>query len=155
MLFTDGSVNTKSKIGFGAYLVVDDIDDSIDTLKKSVRTKKFENTSSTKLELQTMIWALNEIKDSCKKLIVYTDSQNIIGLKDRREKLEQNNYYSKNNKRLSNYELYQQFYSLTDILDCEFIKVKGHKSSKQKDSIDRIFTLVDKASRNAVRNSEN
>ena len=44
--------------------------------------------------------------------------------------------------------------SKTDVIArrIEFIKVKGHKVSKEKDDIDRLFTLVDKASRNAVRN---
>ena len=39
------------------------------------------------------------------KVIVYTDSQNTIGLKGRRERFEQNDYRSKRNKRLNNYVL--------------------------------------------------
>ncbi len=58
----------------------------IDTIK----TKKFENTSSTKLELETLLWALSEINlDNC-KIIIYTDCQNIIGLKERRAGLVKN-----------------------------------------------------------------
>jgi hypothetical protein len=40
---------------------------------------------------------------------------------------------------------------MTDQLDCEFVKVRGHQVSNQKDDVDRLFTLVDKASRNALR----
>jgi len=40
---------------------------------------------------------------------------------------------------------------MTDQLDCEFVKVRGHQVSNQKDDIDRLFTLVDRASRNALR----
>jgi hypothetical protein len=36
-------------------------------------------------------------------------------------------------------------------LDCEFIKVHGHQASNQKDLIDRLFTIVDRASRKALR----
>lgn len=151
MLLTDGSVNTKSKIGYGAYLAVPDSGLSLDTLKTHVKVRRFEHTSSTKLELQTLLWALRDIGASGCKLKVYTDCQNIIGLQGRRERFEQNDYRSKNNRRLNNYELYQEFYRVTDLLDCEFIKLRGHKLSHQKDDIDRLFTLVDRASRNALR----
>ncbi|MCP3921847.1 MAG: ribonuclease H [Desulfobacterales bacterium] len=154
MLFTDGSVNTKSKIGYGSYLLVSDPSLPLDSLKKMVKVKKFEKTSSTKLELQTLLWALGDIQIS-KSLVVYTDSQNIIGLPGRRERFEKNDYYSKNNKRLNNYELYQKFYRATDQLSFKLVKIRGHKKTKQKDSIDKIFTIVDRASRDAMRKCTN
>ena len=83
--------------------------------------------------------------------MVYTDSQNIMGLQARRDRLKQNDYLSRNHRRLNNYELYQEFYSMTDQMDCEFVKVSGHQVSNQKDDIDRLFTLVDRASRRALR----
>ena len=82
---------------------------------------------------------------------MYTDSQNILGLQGRRDRFEQNDYRSKKNKHLNNYELYQEFYRMIDQLDCKLIKVRGHQVSNQKDDIDRLFTLVDRASRNALR----
>jgi ribonuclease HI len=151
MIFTDGSVNTHSNIGYGAYLAVSKRGLSLDSLRPRVKVRRFEDTSSTKLELQTLLWALSDIQASGKRVIVYTDSQNIMGLQGRRDRLEQNDYRSKKNKRLSNYELYQEFYRMTDPLDCEFVKVRGHQVSHQKDDIDRLFTLVDRASRNALR----
>ncbi len=149
MLFTDGSVNTQTKIGFGAYLSI--TEQEFVTNSSIVKVKRFENTSSTKLELQTLLWALNEIQVLDSKIIVYTDSQNIVRLKGRRDKLEKNNYRSKKNRLLNNYKLYQEFYKLTDKLDCEFYKVRGHLKSNQKGDIDKLFTLVDKASRKALR----
>ena len=153
ILLTDGSVNTQSNIGYGAYLAVSERGLSLDSLRTRVKVRRFEHTSSTKLELQTLLWALSEIKalGSKVKVIVYTDSQNIMGLQGRRDRFEQNDYRSKKNKRLNNYELYQEFYRMTDQLDCEFVKVRGHQVSNQKDDIDRLFTLVDRASRNALR----
>ena len=111
----------------------------------------FENTSSTNLELRTLIWALKEIPDTMKKLTVYTDSQNITGLLRRRDHFEKNNFLTKRNKVINNAELYKEFYQITDRFNCEFIKVIGHKKSVEKDEIDKIFTLVDRASRNALR----
>lgn len=151
LLLTDGSVNTQSKIGYGAYLAVSERGLSLDSLRTGVKVRRFEHTSSTKLELQTLLWALSDIQTLASKVIVYTDSQNIMGLKGRRDWFEQNDYRSKKNKRLNNYELYQEFYKMTDQLDCEFIKVPGHQVANQRDDIDRLFTLVDRASRNALR----
>jgi ribonuclease HI len=151
MLFTDGSVNTQSNIGYGAYLAVAEAELSLDSLRSRVKVRAFEHTSSTKLELQTLLWALSEIQALGIKVNVHTDSQNIMGLQGRRDRFEQNDYRSKKNRRLKNYELYQEFYRMTDQLDCEFVKVRGHRGSNQKDDIDRLFTLVDRASRSALR----
>ncbi len=152
MLLTDGSVNTQSKIGYGAYLAVSERGLPLDSLRDRVKVKRFEQTSSTKLELQTLLWALTDIQALGSTVIVYTDSQNIMGLPGRRERFEQNSYRSKRGRPLNNYELYQDFYRMTDQLNCKFIKVCGHRVSNQKDEIDRLFTLVDRASRNALRN---
>jgi ribonuclease HI len=151
MLFIDGSVNTISKVGFGAYLLVSEPGLLDETLKKMVKIKRFENTSSSKLELQTLLWALKDIQPFGGKLKVYTDSQTIAGLPARRIRFEKNNFFSKKGKRIGNYELYQEFYRITDELNSEIVKVKGHKVSHRKDVVDRLFTLVDRASRRAVR----
>ena len=151
ILFTDGSVNTQSNIGYGAYLAVSERRLSLDSLRTRVKVRRFEHTSSSKLELQTLLWALNDIQALGNKVIMYTDSQNIMGLQGRRDRFKQNGYRSKKKKRLNNYELYQEFYRMTDQLDCELVKVRGHRVSNQKDAIDRLFTLVDRASRNALR----
>ena len=116
-----------------------------------MKVRRFEHTSSTKLELQTLLWALKDIQTLESKVTVYTDSQNIMGLPVRRERFEQNSYRSKKGRLLNNYELYQEFYRMTDQLKCRFVKVRGHQVSSQKDDIDRLFTLVDRASRNALR----
>ena len=151
ILLTDGSVNTQSHIGYGAYLAVTDPDLSLAELQAQIKVRRFAQTSSTKLELQTLLWALSEIQPSGRKLLVHTDSQNIIGLPGRRERLEQTDYRSKRKTLLKNYQLYQEFYQLTDQLDYALIKVRGHQITKQKDDIDRLFSLVDKAARNALR----
>lgn len=151
MLFTDGSVDTRSRIGCGAYLAIIERGLSLDSLRSQVQVRRFENTSSTKLELQTLLWALRSVQTSGKRVLIYSDSQNILSLPERRDGLEQNDYRSKKNRHLNNYELYQEFFGIIDRLDCEFIKVRGHKASHQKDEIDALFTLVDRASRNALR----
>ena len=92
ILFTDGSVNAQSNIGYGAYLVLSERGLSLDSLKTRVKVRRFEHTSSTKLELQTLLWALSDIQALEGKVVVYTDSQNIMGLQRRRDRFEQNDY---------------------------------------------------------------
>ena len=151
-LFTDSSVNPQLKIGFAAFLKVTDEKVSLEEIKKDIKIKRFENTSSTKLELQTFLWAIEEINLNTSFLIeVYTDCQNIIGLPNRKEKIQSLNYHSSSGKLLNNSELYKDFFKLLEKYNCEFIKVKGHKKNSLKDEIDDIFNLVDKASRNALR----
>ena len=150
-LFTDSSVNPQEKIGFGSFLILEEKEISFEEMKKNIKIKRFENTSSTKLELQTFLWSLEEIIDKNVVIEVYTDCQNIVGLKDRREKLEKNDFHSSSRKLMSNHELYKEFFEKTDKLNIILTKVKGHKKNSLKDEIDTIFNLVDKASRNALR----
>ena len=146
LLFTDGSVNTKLRIGYGAYLAFPEGQQS---LAGHIKVKRFEDTSSSKMELQTLLWALSEI--SVPEVISYTDSQNIVGLNSRRKKLEENGYYARNGKRLKNHELYKQFYQFTDNLNITFSQIKGHTPASRKSNLDMIFSLVDRASRKALR----
>ncbi len=150
-LFTDGSVNPQSGIGFGAYLLLEKREFLGSELEKKINIKKFDNTSSTKLELETLLWALDDINLKNFKIVVYTDCQNIIGLNERRDRFEKNNYMTAKGSVIKNHELYKDFFKRLDILDCEFIKVKGHKKASVKNEIDKIFTLVDRATRMALR----
>ena len=111
-------MNAQSNIGYGAYLAVFERGLSLNSLRTHVKVRRFEHTSSAKLELQTLLWALSDIQASGSRVIVYTDSQNIMGLQERRDRFEQNEYRSKKNKRLNHYELYQEFYRMIDQLDC-------------------------------------
>ena len=150
-IFCDGSVNPQKKIGYGAYLLIEDDKINIKVLKEKIVLKKFEDTSSTKLEMETFLWAINDLELSNAIIEIYTDCQNIIGLENRRNKLEKNDYISGKGKLMNNHDLYKRFYEFVDKKNLVFIKVKGHKKNSLKDEIDNIFNLVDKASRNALR----
>jgi len=145
-LFCDGSVNPQAKVGFGAYFIYDE---SLET--QDIKIKRFENTSSTKLELEVLLWALDEsdLKDC--KVLIYTDCQNILKLQDRKERLENNSYLTSGGKLVKNHELYKKFFEINQKLNLEYIKVKGHKKSTLKNRVDNLFNLVDKASRKALR----
>ncbi|MES2676416.1 MAG: RNase H family protein [Pseudomonadota bacterium] len=154
-VFTDGSVNVKARIGYGACLILTDLNTPVELLKDKIKVKRFEQTSSTKLELQTFLWAVGEAVAAANNnenvLTVYTDCQNIISLPERRVRLEQSDFFSSKNKRLNHSEMYQEFYHVTATVNCELIKVAGHKSSSERNNIDKLFRLVDQASRHALR----
>ena len=145
LIFTDGSAHPTTRIGYGAYLAISDLNAET----PAVQLKRFEDTSSSQLEIESLIWALRETQPQT--VTLYTDSQNIIGLPDRRERMEKSNYRSKAGALLNHAALYQEFFALTDPLDFTLIKVKGHNRAHQKTPIDQFFTLVDRASRQALR----
>ncbi len=151
ILVTDGSVDTKSKIGFGAYLLVSEGEALPGASILLVQTKRFEDTSSTKLELQTLLWALDSISKNDLQIQIFTDSQNIIGLPERRERLVKNDFRSKAGKPIRNEQLYRNFFESIDTLECRFFKVRGHQPQAGKNEIDRLVTIVDRASRSALR----
>ncbi len=163
-LFTDVSLDPVSKLGIGAYLVVPmEIQETFSgPIKRSVisglvRSKKFEESSSTKLEVQTVLWALDNFRKGLKvpgpvMLYLYTDSQCVAGLLKRRETLEKKTYISGKTKRLfRNASLYQAFYKFYDDLGFKIIKVKGHTRSTSRDKAHRIFSILDKEVRKAFR----
>ena len=137
LLFTDGSAHPTSRIGYGAYLAIPDLNANFQALETAVQLKRFEDTSSSQLEIETLIWALRATQPQT--LTLYTDSQTIIGLPDRRERMEKQAYRSKAGTPLNHAELYQEFFALTDPLEYTLVKVKGHQRSHQKSPIDHLF----------------
>ncbi len=151
ILLTDGSLHTQSRTGYGASLLIqaDEIALPMKALRERIKLQPFIETSSTKLELQTLLWALSNLPEGSDHLTIYTDSQNIIHLAERRARFEAHDYHSKRGLPLRNTELYQAYFKITDPLHFDLIKVKGHQTSRKRNQIDQLFALVDKASRKA------
>ncbi|NJO90949.1 MAG: ribonuclease H [Chloroflexia bacterium] len=151
VLFTDGSVHSESKTGIGGFLLLEKPYQFSEDFKDKICLKHFENTSSTKLEIQTLLWALSEVNITYYKLTVYTDSQNIISLPGRQKKLEQNGFMTSKNKLHENHLLYKELFNYLNEKNIEFIKIKGHQPKQNKEQEDLLFSLVDKAVRKASR----
>jgi len=149
-LFIDGSVDTKSKTGIGAYLFLDEIS-QVQVDQNEIRLKRFEDTSSTKLELQTLLWAVEETGPKNCSFTVYTDSQNIVSLPGRQARLQESEFQNRSGRPIRNRDLYQEFYSMLDSHNCRFEKVEGHQAQSKKGQIETIFTLVDRAARAELR----
>ncbi len=161
-LFTDVSVNPVLRLGTGACLALPAsfLDRVLSEIGKSeitarITVKRFENTSSTQLELKTFLWALGEQRKLSKgRLSLYTDSQCISGLLKRKSGLLARDFLSRTtNLQLRNAPLYRRFYSCHDESVFEVIKVDGHSrtSAREMDIVRRIFTIVDREARRALK----
>ncbi len=160
VLFADVSVNPVKKIGVGAYLaipaaILDEGPRAIDSteLADRIALQRFEDTSSTKLELQTVLWALQEQGTASKgKLTIYTDSQCVSGLLARREVLVSKHFHSGRTQRpLRNAVLYRSFYEMHDMLGFDVIRLEGHTRSRARDTVHRVFSCVDRKARKALK----
>jgi ribonuclease HI len=163
-LFTDGSFNPQRKTGIGAFLLVPTT--FLETMPHEIerkgitarlRFKRFWNTSSTKLEVQTVLWALTNYREqlNCSdwgSVQVYTDSQCVAGLPARRAGLEATNFIAgRSGKELTNAALYHAFYAIYDEIGFELIKIKGHSRTGSHDTVQRIFSYVDREVRRALK----
>ncbi len=159
-LFTDVSVDPRLKLGVGVYLAIpasflEASSGDIDMVEVAARIKvrRFEDTTSAKLELQTVLWAIQAQQKAFKgKLCVYTDSRCVSGLLKRRARLVAEDFLSRRSGRLlKNASLYRSFFKLNDTLGFEVIKVQGHTNARTPDTVSRIFSVVDKEARKALR----
>ncbi|MDP2156176.1 MAG: GIY-YIG nuclease family protein [Nitrospirota bacterium] len=159
-LFTDVSVDPGRRIGVGAYLLIpaaflETSPGTPDTaeLAHRITVRRFEDTSSAKLELQTVLWAIQEQRKAAKgKLSIYTDSQSVSSLLKRRPGLLADDFVSRRTKRpLNNAVLYRAFYKFHDALGFDVIKVQGHARSRDHDAIHRIFSLLDRKARKTLK----
>ena len=163
-LFTDVSVNPQRKVGVGGYLLVplSFLEQEPHTVVQGavsnlLKTRKFEETSSTKLELQTVLWALDDVLEeltgsSCGSLQIYTDSQCVAGILARRAALTNADFIAKRSGQpLAHAPLYRAFYAKYDQLGFQLIKVAGHASTHTHDTVHRIFSYVDRDVRKELK----
>ena len=162
LVFSDVSVDPRLKTGFGAYLAItesglDMIGIAENAIVEMVKVRQFASTSSTQLEIETILWALQELTRSppadipVNNITVYTDSQDMINLPRRRIGLEQSGFTTAKNKALKHAALYRAFYRLHDELGFELAKLKGHGNRDDKSWLDEIFSCVDRTARKALR----
>jgi predicted GIY-YIG superfamily endonuclease/ribonuclease HI len=159
-IFTDVSVSPGPKLGVGAYIMIPSsfLGASSGVIGRPeitgrLKVRRFEGTSSTRLELQTVLWALGENREGPHgSLTIYSDSQCVSGLLKRKTRLLAEGFLSKKTGRqLGNASLYRTFYEFHDELGFQVVKVDGHSGSRVRDAAHRIFSFVDKGARKALK----
>ena len=144
-IYTDGSCNTTLKTGGWAAIIF------LDNEKIILKGIEF-NTRQNRMELTAVIESLQfiEKKNNSQKLInVYSDSQYVIGIPERTEKLKSNYFLTARGKPVRNADLVEKLIHLIETTNIEFIKVKAHQ---KKDELENYNREADKISRKIVRN---
>ncbi len=142
--YTDGSCNTKLKIGAWAAIIF--IDDKEIVLKNTVI-----NTTNQRMELSAVLNVLNYLKTNKlddSKIIIYTDSQYVAGIEGRIEKFKLCNYKTKKGEPIRNVDLVKKLVYFIENVNIDFIKVKAHQKGTGTKNYNRD---VDKLCRKLVR----
>ena len=106
-------------------------------------------------EIKTALWALEAFANTSNEALhLYTDSQGVAGLLERRTRLEATEFISKKTQReLNHAPLYRRFYALYDDINFQVFKVAGHQRKATHDTIQRLFSIVDQGDRKALLQS--
>lgn len=160
VLFTDGSVNPQQRLGVGvclllpvAILASSPTETDHNELARRCQCRRFTDTTSTQLELETLLWGLSLCREQIAPterggLRLYSDSQCIVGLAGRRERLEKQGFAAAHSGRpLNNAALYRAFFAASDELGFEVVKLAGHCRVAERDTVQQIFALVDQCAR--------
>jgi ribonuclease HI len=144
-VFTDGSCHNRLKSGGWASIIF--IGNEKVTLKGSE-----QDTTHHRMELLAVLEALTflEKKNSLSRPItIYSDSQYVVDLLQRQERLTASGYKTKKLKPIRNADLVQSMIYFFNATDLQFVKLKSHlKSSDPKNVLNRE---VDMLSRQMMR----
>jgi len=135
-IYTDGSCHSQLLIGaWGAIIFIGD---------RKVILKDTENeTTHNRMEILAVINAISHIDLlglKKEKIFVYSDSQYVVNLTGRKERLKRNNFITKKGTPIQNVDLIKIFIDQVETHDLEFVKVKAHQ--KNGDEINREVDVI-------------
>jgi len=147
-IYTDGSCNPQHNNGAWASILI------VAGNRTELKGEAI-NTTHNRMELLAVIESIN----FCDKnhyqgqLIIYTDSQYVCRIPERKEKLKQNEFVTKKGTQLQNTDLVQVLIQQIESHSIQFIKVKAHQKADTESS--KFNEQVDKLSRKMVRENVN
>ncbi len=135
-VYTDGSCHTQLLQGaWAAILFIDD--------EKVILQGEERDTTHNRMELKAVINALLYVdkRGLQHKLIhIYSDSQYVVNLVDRIEKLRRKNFSTNKGTPIQNIDLIQQLIGQIETHRVQFTKVKAHQ--KDGDEINREVDII-------------
>ena len=123
-IYTDGSCNTRYKIGVWGSLIL-----GID--ERKIITGSEMETTHQRMELRAVLESLQFLEAQGllhNQFVIFSDSQYVIGLENRKKKLTDSNYISGSGSEIQNTDLLKLFYQYLDRIHIPFTKVMAHKS---------------------------
>jgi ribonuclease HI len=143
-IFSDGSCHTQFRIGgWAAILFIGE--------KKIIISGSELNTTHNQMELTAVIKAFEYIQTEypkVKRIRICSDSQYVIGLHARQQKLAANKFVSRKGSAIANAELVVALLKHVESFTVEWIKIRAHQ--KKNETINPNIE-VDKLSRKIVR----
>ncbi len=142
-IYTDGSCHTNYNIGaWAAILFIGN--------EKALLKGEAQHTTHNRMELLAVIKAIEFMDEKLNgaSLVVYTDSQYVYLLPERKEKLSKKHFLTNKGTPIQNADLVQTLIRQIETHTIRFIKVKAHQ--KPDDSLNYNIE-VDKIARETVR----
>lgn len=143
-IYTDGSCENTYKAGSWASVIR--LNGEMITLNGLEL-----NTTHNRMELIALIKSIEHIKNEIDKnseINVYSDSQYLIHLIERKEKLRSASFKTKKGKSVQNEDLVKKLYLISDTYNIKYIKVKAHQKKNESENLNRV---VDIESRRVLR----
>jgi ribonuclease HI len=143
-IYTDGSCHTQHCIGgWAAILFIGG--------EKIVLSGKEQDTTHNRMELTAVIKAVEYLMEKNRppaEIKIYSDSQYVVGLMGRKEKLSALHFETRKGNEIRNADLVKFFLALSESTNLQFVKVKAHQKIND---IANYNTEADKLSRKIVR----
>lgn len=143
-IYTDGSCNHEYGTGGWAAILIFD--------GREVLLKGMEpDTTQNRMELLSVIRALEYIENQDLKnykIIINSDSQYVVRLIDRKDKLQDTDFTTRKGGNIKNRDLVEKILNFMESMNLSFIKVKAHQGKSDTRNYNRD---VDKISRKIVR----
>lgn len=142
--YTDGSCHTQIKTGAWASIIVSG--------RETIRLSDIEaDTTHNRMELkaciETIEWIMKE-KPGFDEIHIYTDSQYVVGLVGRKDRLKTAGLKTKAGNPIQNRELVEHLIHLLEKYPVKLIKVKAHQ---KKNETKNLNIEVDKMVRKLLR----
>ena len=145
VIYTDGSCHTQLRIGaWAALLFIGN--------EKVILKGTEEDTTHNRMELQSVIESLIYIQihyPLYKEIKVISDSQYVVHLRERKEKLTFKNFKTKAGKEIQNADLVKMLFRFDDELHVDYEKIKAHQQKVE--GVENFNIEVDLIVRNLLR----
>ncbi len=144
-IYTDGSCHTQERIGGWAAIILGK--------EKNIEIKGFvKDTTHNAMEILAVLKALDflekEYNNTFTKIEIVSDSQYVVRILERKEKLKANNFLTKKNNPIRNVDLVKKLIERIETLPLIFTKIKAHQKATTEINYNRV---VDQLARNEVR----
>lgn len=131
-IYTDGACSgNPGPGGWACVLIYNNVEKKISGGKK--------NTTNNEMEISAVLNGLKALKEPC-NVELYSDSAYVVNSFNKHwiDGWIAKNWINSSNKSVKNRELFEEVYSLTQIHNVKFQKVKGHADNKYNNICDEL-----------------